>query len=340
MVKFIIYSLLSAACLIWLSQNNGFIHLEWLGYEITVELIFLIPIVVLIKICFLRLLLLLAGTCKSRDEMKKVSAIENVINGLSYLKIGDNIAARNCIAQAKKIFPDECVVKLLEVNHYISQRNLNKAKKILLEIIDSGSILSSTALHQMLKIAYREGDLVEAENIIQKTMKLFPKENWALLKRGEFYCRVKKYEEALFELNKVRKLRFKGDDDLNDKISILYYAIAEKEYQRKDYNKALKYLNYANSKKMVVGSALLQAKIYCSLNKRKKSLNILEYAHQSQPHQDLIRAYIEYGGDINKLSSISDDMNSAWQCTACYKKIQSWNYICNHCDELGTIRWL
>ena len=339
MIKFIIYSILSAVLLIWLSQNNGFIQINWLGYQITIELIFLIPVVILIKLLFLQLVLLLSRTRKSQQDTKRLSAISSVINGLSYLKIGDNISARNCIVQAKKVLPEEAIMKLLEANDYILKGNLKGAKNSLMEIVNGKGVLTPTALNQMLEISYKEHDILEVENIINKITKLFPKDPWALLKIGEFCCNIKKYEEALTNLQKVSKSNIKLDYDLNYKITMLCYAIAKTAYNQQNYNKALKYLR--SHYKAIVGISLLKAKIYYSLNKRKKSLNLLEDAHQQNPHHDIIKSYVEYGGDINRLSSIvEDDQYNAWQCTSCYKKSKEWDYICSKCDLIGTIYWL
>ncbi|MBQ4874578.1 MAG: hypothetical protein HRK26_00495 [Rickettsiaceae bacterium H1] len=335
MLKFLTYFSLSLLLLVWLSQNKGFIDIDWLGYQIEIQLIFLIPALIIVKIILLKLFFLFTRARKNKLITKQTDAIEKVIQGLSYTKIGDLLSSNSCLKQAKKNLKSQAIVKLLEANNKLLEGKNESAKKLLREIIKNCDTLSVTALNQLLKVAYSEKNLLEIETIIEQTKLFFPKEPWSLLKQGEFFCYTRQYDKAIKILEKIKKHKLQPGYDLKERISILNYAVAKESYLRQDYNKALNYLARAEK---FVGSVMLNARILCNLNKQNKAKALLEKEYKRNPHKDIFNLYTELGGD--KINNVIDNEKKCWECSACYKKPEEWDYICRKCDELGTIRWL
>lgn len=342
MIKLIVYFLLSVLLFIWLSHNNGTINIDWLGYKVSIELIFFIPAIILLKLIILKLVLLSANMRQQYKYEKYSSAIANIVNGLSYVKIGDKISASSCSTQAQKYLPQIPIMKFLEANVLMMQGKTQCARKCLIEIVDKDQILRPTALNQLLAIAYQSNDMLEVENVTNRIATLFPKEPWSLLQQGEFYCHTEHYGKAITLFKKIKKYDLELEYDLNRRISILYYAIAEKSYMEEKYDEALQYLNQAYNDN-IVGLILLKAKIYNKLNKNKKALSLLESAYKETPHVNICNLYADCGGNINKecFSSIpKENEKKSWQCTKCYTKHLEWYYVCSKCNQLDSILWI
>lgn len=339
MIKFIIYFSLPVLLFFLLSQNNGIVLINWLGYQIEIELIFLIPVLIVLKIIILKAFLLCLNIKKNTKFTKQVNAIENIINALSYIKIGESLAASACINRAQALFKDQAIIKLLKANNELLNNNSDNAKRHLMEIIKKQDILSITALNQLLVIAYADDNLLEIKSIVHKIASMFPKEPWSILKQGEFFCYTKQYIEGIQMLQKITHCKLKLEYDLKDRISILHYGVAQQAYVQGDCYMALNQLKQSIN---CFGTVLLKATILSKIGKSNKALHILKQKYNKDPHRDIWKLFLKLGGDTKALHPQTDshEQNRNWQCIACHTKLVEWDYICTKCNKLDTIRWL
>ena len=338
MIKSIVYSLLSIVLLVLLYRSSGSISIDWLGYQTEIELIFLIPTLIIIKVISLKIFFSLIELRKKKNSTNQGVAIGNVINGLSYVKIGDSLSANICINRAK-LLKETPIMYLLQANNELLNCNVENSKKYLMKIVKNRDILTITALNQMLEIAYSEKDLFEVESIINQMRSLFPKDMWTLLKQGEFFCYTKKYGKALKAFEGIKKYKLKLKYNLKNRISVINYAIAKEYYLKGDYNKTLDHLDNAG---VFVGTILLKGRVFYDLKKENKAKIFLETEYRKNPHIDILKLYTELGGNKEKLEdgTVIDNNNKFWQCINCYVKIKEWDYMCKICDKFDTIRWL
>ncbi len=338
MIRFITYFFVSISLFVFLSYNNGFIVLDWLEYEVQIELLFLIPSLIIVMAVVFKLLLLLGRANNNRNASKQIEAVTQMLLGFAYVKIGDARSASVFVNRANKVLSDQPMMKLLMANNELLKGNKEDAKKYLKDIIRGEGELLVIAINQFLNIVYAEKNFLEVEHTINQIQRKFPKEPWSLIKQAEFYCSIQHYKRALTFFIRCKKCRLQLDYDIQDRISLLHYAIAKESYIARDYNHAL----FSISKvKPCTGSVLLQARILFGLNKINKAQDLLFSEYHKDTHPDILNLYLELGGDMKKVEVIQDEQgNQCWQCTNCYVKTGEWDFSCSSCDKLGTICWL
>ncbi len=341
MTKFILYFLLFTALIFWLLQNNGLISIDWFGYQISIELVFFIPILIAITIIFLKLFMTYYKAGKNRRLANNISAITSAVNALTYIKAGDIKSANYSIKSAQKILKGQPIISLMKSNVAFLKNDLNKTKKHLRNIVEAGGTLTITALNQLLDIAYKSGHLLEVESVIDRITTLFPKEGWALAKQGEFFCHTKKYEDALQAFLKTKKFNLHLKYDVRKRISTLYHALAHECYSKQDYDQALNYLNNSYD---LLATTLLQAQIYNKIGKTKKALSLLLKKYKKESHSDILDLYLELGGNIEEISFEEEKQQknnkSCWQCINCYTRHKKWYHTCDQCNTFDSINWI
>ena len=280
---------------LWVIDCDGLIRIEWLGYDIEVNILFTLFIVAFAFFCIVLLVKLIfcflqcVYNCKRGWRDKKITLLEH---GYMYLNCGDIEKVENCIAKLGNFKHPSLF--LLKGRFYFDSKKYTLAERHFTEFTKVVSIIDASLGIHLLGLIIQIEDQIQQLSLFRKMQEIFYKQSWVAIFKLEI-CRISRdWSSAIEEMKKIIKLKISVPYNTQEMLNIFYYALAKQYYDSQKYEDGLKILdnikNYSQHSTIIT---LLKAKFYISINKKRKAVNILECEYRTNPHPDIANLYLD-----------------------------------------------
>ncbi|MCS7205053.1 MAG: tetratricopeptide repeat protein [Leptospiraceae bacterium] len=197
-------------------------------------------------------------TAEEKKEEKKFLALQQIQNAYEFLKKNDFKKAKSSLDLAHKTFPFYGVS--LAYGDYYFQLNDNKlAEKYYLQALEEEK--TSLAVHRALSDYYRKTNQQKYQQFKETIKKIASNQTEFASLYNELLIKEKQYDQAI-QWNMALKKQNPQNQIPNLNLALVYYHMAYEENQRKNFEKALEYIQksmeldpenplYTTSKKII-----------------------------------------------------------------------------------------
>ena len=279
---------------LWIIDCDGLIKIDWLGYDIEVNILFTLfivavgffAIILLIKLIFC--CLQCVYNFKKNWRNKKITLLEQ---GYMYLNCGDIERVESCISKLKNF--NHPSLFLLKGRFYFDSKKYTLAEKYFTEFTKVVSVIDPSLGVHLLSVIKEVEDQVQQLSLFRKMLEIFYKQSWVAIFKLEI-CRISRdWNSAVEEIKKIIKLKIRVPYDTQEMLNVFYYALAEQYYDSQKYEEGLRVLdNIKNYSQHSTVITLLKAKFYISMSRKRKAIGVLESEYRSNPHPDIANLYL------------------------------------------------
>ena len=281
---------------LWGIDCDGIIRIDWLGYDIEINVLFTLFIVAVI---FLLLILLIRIIfCLSRCvykygrnlQSKKMTLLEQ---GYMYLNCGDVKRAEKNIIKLGNF--DHPSLFLLKGRVFFDNKRYTLAEKYFTQFTKVVSVIDTSLGIYLLNVIMQTQDQIQQLSLLRKMLEIFYKQSWSTIFKLEIYRISRDWSNAIEEMRKVMKLRINLPYNMQEMLNIFYYALAKQYYDLQKYDDGLKVLDNIKNCPQHYSTAvtLLKAQFYIDTDRKRKAINILEYEYRTNPHPDIANLYLD-----------------------------------------------
>ncbi len=278
----------------WLGPKIGWLTIDWAGYRTEIHggfalillFVFMFAVIHLDRIwrAFVSVPAALRRYTAYTRREKGYSALTQ---GLVAIAAGDARAAEKSAKSAESLIPNTPLTKLLTAQTALLNGNTPKARREFLALLDD-SDAAFFGVRGLLTQTLKEGDHAEALQLIRKAENLQPKRNWIVRTRFELECRNRAWAEAGDVLKKAEKMGIYDKDTARHHRQAVLTARAGVNIRDGFLVLAAKQAAQAFAlDHSFTPAALLLAKTYEQLGKRRAAMRTIEKAWKASPHPEL-----------------------------------------------------
>ena len=280
---------------LWVIDCDGIITIDWLGYDIEVNILFtffVVAVFLLVLILLIRLVFCLIQSLyryRRDSQNKKMILLEQ---GYMYLNCGDVERVEKIITKLGSF--DHPSFYLLKGRVCFDNRKYALAEKYFGQFAKIVPMIDVSLGVHLLSVISQEEDQIQQLSLLRKMLEIFYKQSWSAIFKLEIYRLSRDWSNAIQEIKKIIKLKVNLPYNVQDMLNIFYYALAKQCYDAQRYNDGLKVLdNIKNCQKYSTPIVLLKAQCYLNTDKKRKAVSILECEYRTNPHPDIANLYLD-----------------------------------------------
>ncbi|ABD45233.1 tetratricopeptide repeat family protein [Ehrlichia chaffeensis str. Heartland] len=283
---------------LWVIDCDGIIRIDWLGYDIEVNILFTLFV---IAVVFLLLILLVRFIfCFSRCVYRYKRDLQNkkmvlLEQGYMYLNCGDVERVEKIIVKIGNF--DHPSLFLLKGRVYFDTGKYILAEKYFTQFVKVVPVIDASLGIHLLNVIMQIEDQIQQLSLLRKMLEIFFKQSWSAIFKLTIYRISRDWGNAIEEMKKIIKLKINLPLPYNtqEMLNVFYYALAKQCYDIQKYDDGLRVLdNIKNcSQQCSTAVTLLKAKFYIDTDKKRKAVNILEHEYRINPHPDIANFYLD-----------------------------------------------
>ncbi|QGR02173.1 heme biosynthesis protein HemY [Ehrlichia ruminantium] len=309
----LIFFIIALTIGLWAIDCDGVVKIEWLHYNIEINILFALCIIAIIFLCIILLVRLVFYifqcfySYKKHQQEKRIMLLDQ---GYMYLNCGNIEKADKCITKLHKF--NHPSLFLLKGRFYFDNNKYALAEKYFTQFTQVVPIIDPALGIHLLNHINRIEDQSYQLTLFRKMLEVFYKQSWSAIFKLEI-CRISRdWNTAIEEMHKIIKLKINVPYDTQEMLCIFYYALAKQHYTYQKYDDALQVLdNIKHYSKYRIPIILLKAQLCVSTNKQRKAIQLLESEYRTNPHPDIANFYLEVmhhdSQAIHKLYNINND---------------------------------
>jgi len=307
-IFFIIVALLSYAAL-WFVDHPGEVVVQWLGYRLETNIIFVTTVVsaaFIVALILLETALFIKNLPKWISQRRAASRHSRVLlsltRGFAAISVGD---AKRATLAAKETFKlmnnqsakNQLIAYILAAEAAQLEGDITKARQHYSALLEHKPT-EFAAVKGLLDSNKQEGNLVYALKLAERAYELRPNAPGVVVALLTIYKQAGKWSEAQLFLEKHTSKKifaiFSRDAglDLRYEKAVIYHMRARKYFADGDMEKAFATAEIAVKEKSGFIPVVL---LYCDLalrfNKKRKATSAIEQIWQDFPHPDLAEKY-------------------------------------------------
>ncbi|CAI27529.1 Hypothetical protein ERGA_CDS_00770 [Ehrlichia ruminantium str. Gardel] len=298
---------------LWAIDCDGIVRIEWLNYNIEINILFalcIIAVIFLFVILLIRLVFYVCQCfygCKKRRQDKRIILLDQ---GYMHLNCGNIEKADKCITKLHDF--DHPSLFLLKGRFYFDSNKYTLAEKYFIQFSKVVPIIDATLGIHILNHIKQIEDQSKQLSLFRKMLEIFYKQAWSPIFKLEICCISRDWNSAIEEMHKIIKLKINVPYDTQETLCILYYALAKQYYTYQKYDDGLYVFdNMKHYSKHRTVITLLRAQLYINTNKKRKAIQLLESEYRISPHPDIAHLYLEImhhdSQAIHRLYNINSD---------------------------------
>jgi HemY protein len=284
------------AIAVWIANRPGMIKIEWLGYEITAQVGFILLVLflfLLVSLLIYRLFLFVFSLGKVFKRYKEKTDYHKgqraIALGLSAVAAGDSKLASYQATRVKKLVPDDQGLALfLEAQALRLDGDVAGAQGKFENLVNSQDT-AFLGLRGLMMTAIECGDVDQALNVAKRALKLHPKQKWIVKAVYDLQIRAQKWDDALITLSKAKKIKAIDDEKaIHDHAAILIQQAINAQNSMVTGQGSLSLLKKAY--RLAPGflpAAIEYSQALSALDKRSAALKIIEKTWKVSPHPEL-----------------------------------------------------
>lgn len=288
---------LFVAVSIWIAEQTGNVHVNWMGYDIKAHIgVFIggLVVVVLVGLFVQRLFLSVLHRWKTRSLRRQKSEITKgygaLTQSLSALAAGDPKQARALAKKASKLVKDDTGLSVLVNAQAAKLEGKNaEAEKQFAQLIKHKDTVF-LGLRGVLLTALEQGDTERALHFAHKAAQKHPKHPWVLSTLYKLELKERKWKKAWETLKKVEKYDGMPTKDIKQNRAVLLLQLARMDdhagktgraqYRRRQAHKSLPGF---------VPAALQLIQAHLELKQKNAAKKVFEACWKLSPHPELTR---------------------------------------------------
>jgi HemY protein len=187
----------------WLLDHPGEIVVNWLGYNITVQMTVLAVLLLLfvLFISWIAILLWRLITWPSRRRTRRAQrtlkrGLEQLTRGVTALAMGDEETAEEALKKARAALPGEPLPQLLTAQLLQRQGN-QSAAQLQFRTLMSHPVTAELATRRLIEQHIERGEWAEATRLAEEARANAGKDRWLILILIDLYARVGNTKEML-----------------------------------------------------------------------------------------------------------------------------------------------
>lgn len=317
MLKIIIFFIAALSIsygFVWLSNNSGYLELEWLGYQIETTASFAIIALILVLAIIWLLFQLLASFFGIPSLFKKIFRkrrlnhnLKNIETSLAAIFSGDLSSAEKNFSKIE-VYGENAdsldkIKKILAAKISEDKGNLLEAEKNYNALIDSHET-KYFATKGLLNTAFIEGNINKSIKLAEQAYKIKPNVKNGAHSLLELYKKAERWEDAEnFLKSYKRRFTFSSDEnnniDTDKEFALIWYNISKSIFTKPEPTPAELELAYNYSEKAVKelndNASILKHHIELALanNKYDKLYKIIEKFWSKNDDSEVIEYYFE-----------------------------------------------
>lgn len=297
---------------IWVASRPGTVAVDWLGYEITAHVGFVLVgllIFIFVLLFFHRFFLALAGLPgryrQRKQRLSREKGYRALVRGLSAVTAGDARQATIQAQRTRKYWPDDKMLAvMLEAQSARLSGDHDKAQQGFSQLMDHGDS-AFLGLRGLMSAALEDGQLDKALFYARKALKMHPHQPQLLHSVYDLELALRDWDSARLTLKAaVKHQAIPAERAQSDRLAMAVYQadLYSEGGQGKEAQKALTEAH--KSDPGFVPAALRLARLYQHRHKRRKAVSVIEAAWRQNPHPELARLWGELAPE-NKPTDMS-----------------------------------
>lgn len=281
---------------IWISQREGEVTLDLLGYSLKMQ-----TGVFLIALCFIFIIFLFVyrfvravfsipkAVGHIREKDKKARGFEALTRGLVAVAAGDAKKASQYAKQTRTLLPKQNGLPLLLDAQAARMRGDEGVAKLRFQELMRDKDAAFLGVRGLLTASIDQGDLKAALGYAQEAAKLHPKRGWVLKTLYDLQIKNEKWTKAEGTLSQLLKISAIDPEHAKSDRVAFHHIYRHQALMEGDEKRALKELEKAYKiDASFVPTVCLLAEGYLSFKKKRKALKIIKKAWADNPHPDLL----------------------------------------------------
>jgi HemY protein len=287
---------LLVALAVWVANRPGYIDISWLGYDIRVQLWFIL----LSLLVFILLLLIVHRIYFSfisfrkylrqkHEKKKQAKGYQALTLGLSAVAAGDSKIASYQASRMRKLLPDDKGLSLLlEAQSARLAGDQERAIEYFEQLVKNKDT-AFLGLRGLMVLAAEKGDASLALSYAENISKIYSDQPWVIQSIYDLELRTGNWDKALRTLDRAKKHKVLLEEKyLSDKVAI-YIQKADVALAKNEIAAAGKFfLRAFQLSNDHVPAAICFANFNLNKNKRKKAENIIRKCWQLTAHPELV----------------------------------------------------
>jgi len=298
LLKYCLILVILVVVTLWASHNPGQVQVDWLGYEATTSVPFLLLLLLIAAVgiaYFQRGLSALAELprryARYRQRRRYAKGHSALSRGLVAVAAGDSGRARREAMKAGDLLQDQSLVLLLSAQAAQLDGNEDAAQKKFEEMADREET-AFLGVRGLLGMALRRGDETAALDLARRAYELQSNTPWVQQILFELQVRHGLWKEAQSTLGRATKLGIVDPPESAQKTAVLLLQRADQAETQGRKEDALQLMREAHAKAPTLLPVVLRYadKLIDSGNTRKAA-KLIEQAWATQPAAELAALY-------------------------------------------------
>ncbi len=295
-ILFLVKAGLTIGILLWLSEQEGRVNIDWLGYTINVHVgLFLagLLIVILAAIFIYRVIRMFVDFPSSYRYYSKLRAkklgYRSLTLGLTAVAAGDAKAAVKHAQKARNLLPeDRGLPLLLEAQAARLDGREDDAQTNFAGLLENKDT-SFLGVRGLLQSALDRGDRDGAIELARHALKLYPKQPWILRTAYDLEISMQLWQNAEETLKRAVKAgAITKERSMSDRIAMALAIALEAEQENLHEVAAAEYRRAMRLDGSAAHSVLLASEYYIRQGQDKKAKALIEKAWKKNPHAAMV----------------------------------------------------
>ncbi|QXK92263.1 hypothetical protein HL033_01765 [Neoehrlichia mikurensis] len=299
MITCILILIITITVGLWaINYESVFCKIEFLGYSVELNMLvilLLLSIIIFLLIALIRIILYVILRIYNVKLHFLQKEVDSFIAGNACLYFGEEREVKKYI---KKLRGCDDKFNLLKACLCFKIGQYEKAEKYFTCLVSKNSLPDFLGL-LLCSFVKREKDKYCQLQLLKKLNQIFIQQVWSVIFRIDAYCIEKKWNIVISELKYAIKFHLLLPYDAVKLLAVVSYAAADQCYRDEKYQEGLKILKYVKNK-YILFIAILKAKLYIKIDKKKKALALLEYQYKIDAHKDIAMLYLNISNDKNQ----------------------------------------
>ena len=284
----------------WLANSGGTVAIDWLGYDVTLQVgIALAILAAFVALCILlfelyRFLVLLPKRVgRHRREKRTVQGYEQLTAGLIAAAAGDASHARAHTRRAEKLLESNPATLLLTAQTAQLEGKEDVAQLKFQQMLKNPET-EFLGLRGLLAEAIKRGDSEEALRLARQAQQKSANTPWVLTTLFDLLTRAERWDEAYTIVGDLQRLKLLRDNEIQRRRGLLRHLMAETALNEGRDGDALAHAQRAVKQLPAFAPvAVVGAKAATEANNPTAGRKLIEQVWKVEPHPELAQAYAE-----------------------------------------------
>ncbi len=284
----------------WLANSGGTVAVDWLGYDVTLQVgIALAILAAFVALCvalfelYRYLVLLPKRVGRHRRNKRTVEGYEQLTAGLIAAAAGDASHARAHTRRAEKLLQSNPATLLLTAQTAQLEGKEDVAQLKFQQMLKNPET-EFLGLRGLLAEAIKRGDSEEALRLARQAQQKSANTPWVLTTLFDLLTRAERWDEAYTIVGDLQRMKLLRDNEVQRRRGLLRHLMAETALNEERHDDALAHAQRANKQMTAFAPvAVMGARAAMGANNPSAGRKLIERVWKVEPHPELAQAYAE-----------------------------------------------